>query len=67
MEKVLDIVKGLFAGLVEFIMHPVSKVTEIVQREDIKKGAIKAVILAAVLAIVNVLSTIRVIHIYNTN
>ena len=66
MEKVLDIVKGLFAGLVEFIMHPVSKVTEIVQREDIKKGAIKAVILAAVLAIVNVLSTIRVIHIYNT-
>lgn len=63
MEKVLDIVKGLFAGFVELLMHPVSKVTEAVQREDIKKGAIKAAIVAGVLAIVNVLSTIRAIHI----
>ena len=66
MEKVLDIVKGLFAGFVELLMHPVSKVTEAVQKEDIKKGAIKAAIIAAVLAIVNVLSTIRVIHIKNS-
>lgn len=66
MEKVLDIVKGLFAGFVELVMHPVSKVTETVQKEDIKKGAIKAAIIAAVLAVVNVLSTIRVIHIYNS-
>ncbi len=66
MEKVLDIAKGLLAGFVELLMHPVSKVTETVQKEDIKKGAIKAVIVAAVLAIVNVLSTIRVIHIFNS-
>lgn len=66
MEKVLDIAKGLLAGFVELVMHPVSKVTETVQKEDIKKGAIKAVILAAVLAVVNVLSTIRVIHIFNS-
>ncbi len=66
MEKVLDIVKGLLAGFVELVMHPVSKVTEAVQREDIKKSAIKAAIIAAVLAIVNVLSTIRVIHIANS-
>lgn len=66
MEKVLDIVKGLFAGFVELLMHPVSKVTEAVQKEDIKKGAIKTAIIAAVLAIVNVLSTIRVIHIANS-
>lgn len=66
MEKVLDIAKGLFAGFIELLMHPVSKVTETVQKEDIKKGAIKAAIIAAVLAIVNVLSTIRVIHIANS-
>lgn len=66
MEKVLDIAKGLFAGFVELLMHPVSKVTETVQKENIKKGAIKAAIIAAVLAIVNVLSTIRVIHIANS-
>ncbi len=66
MEKVLDILKGLLAGFVELIMHPVSKVTETVQKEDIKKGAIKAVILAAVLAVVNVLSRIRIIHIFIT-
>lgn len=63
MEKVLDVVKGLLAGFVDLLMHPVSKVTEAVQREDIKKGAIKAAIIAAVLSIVNVLSTIRAIHI----
>lgn len=67
MEKVLDVVKGLFAGFVELLTHPVSKVTEHVQKEDIKKGAIKAVILAAVLSIVNVLSTIRAIHIKNSS
>ena len=55
MEKVLDIVKGLLTGLVEFILHPVSKVTETVQKEDIKKGAIKAAIISLVLSITSVL------------
>lgn len=62
----MDIVKGIFLGFVELVTHPISKVTETVQKEDIKKGAIKTLILALVLAIVNVLATIRVIHIYQT-
>ena len=66
MEKVLDIVKGLLTGLVEFILHPVSKVTETVQKEDIKKGAIKAAIISLVLSITSVLATIRTIYINNS-
>lgn len=66
MEKVLDIAKGLLAGFIEFLMHPVSKVTEIVQKEDIKKGAIKGAIIALVLSIVSVLATIRSIFITYT-
>lgn len=68
MEKVLDIVKGIFAGFIDLLIHPISKVAETVQSENIKKGAIKAVILSAVLSVVNVLSRIRIIHIaFNTN
>lgn len=63
MEKVLDIAKGLFAGFLEILTHPVSKVTETVQKEDIKKGAIKGAIIALVLSIVSVLATIRAIFI----
>lgn len=66
MEKVLDIARGLLAGFVEMLMHPVSRVTEIVQRENIKKGAIKGAIIAIVLSITSVLATIRTIYISNT-
>lgn len=66
MEKVLDIAKGLLAGFVELLMHPVSKVTEDVQKEDIKKGAIKGAIISLVLSIVSVLATIRAIFISNS-
>lgn len=66
MEKVLSVLKGFLAGFVEIVTHPITKVTDTVQKEDIKKGAIKAVILAAVLSITNVLATIRAIHIHIT-
>lgn len=66
MEKVLGVLKGFLAGFVELVTHPITKVTDAVQKEDIKKGAIKAVILAAVLSLTNVLATIRAIHIGNT-
>lgn len=66
MEKVSNIAKNLLAGFLELLMHPVSKVTETVQKEDIKKGAIKGVILAFALALINVLSEIRVLRIINT-
>lgn len=66
MEKVLSVLKGFLAGFVEIVTHPITKVTDTVQKEDIKKGAIKAVILAAVLSITNVLATIRAIHIFQT-
>lgn len=66
MEKALDIAKGLLAGFVEFLLHPVSKVTETVQREDIKKGAIKGAIVALILSIVSVLATIRSIFLAYT-
>lgn len=66
MEKVLDIAKGLLAGFVELVKHPVSRVTELVQKEDIKKGAIKTVIIAAIMSIASVLTTIRAIYVNQT-
>lgn len=63
MEKVSNIAKNLFAGFLELLFHPVSKVTETVQKEDIKKGAIKGVILAFALALINVLAEIRALRI----
>lgn len=66
MEKVSNIAKNLFAGFLELLFHPVSKVTETVQKEDIKKGAIKGVILAFALALINVLAEIRTLRIVNT-
>lgn len=66
MEKVSNIAKNLLAGFLELLMHPVSKVTETVQKEDIKKGAIKGVILAFALALINVLAEIRTLRIMYT-
>lgn len=66
MEKVSNIAKNLFAGFLDLLFHPVSKVTETVQKEDIKKGAIKGVILAFALALINVLAEIRALRIINT-
>lgn len=63
MEKVLDIAKGLLAGFVELLTHPVSKVTGNAPKEDIKNSAIKGAIIALVLAIASVLATIRSIFI----
>lgn len=67
MEKVLSILKGFLAGFVDLLFHPVTKVSEMVQKENIKKGAIKAAVLALVLSITNVLATIRTLHITYTS
>lgn len=65
MEKALDMARGLLAEFMEFLMHPVSKVTEIAPKENIKRGFIKGLIIAFVLSVTSVLATIRTIYIYN--
>ena len=66
MDKVLNFLKGVFASFLDLLLHPVAKVTEIVQKEDMKKGAIKAAIFAFSLSIIKVLATVRAAHLAYT-